>query len=245
MCVQDFQKETRNLHASGFIRKDLEDNWEARRHIEFIGEGIEQNGSDSDEGTEDDKCVSGTNERNIKGRPILASDKEDKREDRLCHETGQSSELDNQNTDVVEDENDESLLRSLNKQRKHAISVACRGQKSVASKNSYKDEGRRNTILVMAGKKADAKEKEDSSDSDSMTRGDPRRIPRSFGTKFVLQLAGVHKGGVGVVSCVLRRRCLNKSWRVSLVNGLKTEIIAEFMTLKPYSEERGEKFINS
>lgn len=63
----------------------------------------------------------------------------------------------------------------------------------------------RNTILVMAGKKADAKEKEDSSDSDSMTRGDSRRIPRSFGTKFVLQLARVHKGGVGVVSCVLRR----------------------------------------
>lgn len=36
----------------------------------------------------------------IQEEPTSDSDNEDKREDRLHHETGQSSELDNQNTDV-------------------------------------------------------------------------------------------------------------------------------------------------
>ena len=36
----------------------------------------------------------------IQEEPTSDSDNEDKREDRLYHETGQSSELDNQNTDV-------------------------------------------------------------------------------------------------------------------------------------------------
>lgn len=40
-------------------------------YSQFIGEGVEHNGSDRDEGTEDDECVSGTNEENIKGFDAL------------------------------------------------------------------------------------------------------------------------------------------------------------------------------
>ncbi|GMN36479.1 hypothetical protein TIFTF001_006061 [Ficus carica] len=69
ICLSSIAKDAdcldKELAASGFTKKDLEDNQQ------FIGEGIEQNSSDRDGGTEDDECVSGTNEENIKSFDAL------------------------------------------------------------------------------------------------------------------------------------------------------------------------------
>ncbi|GMN47937.1 hypothetical protein TIFTF001_017108 [Ficus carica] len=120
---------------------------------------MEENASDEDEGTEDDVGVSGTNEENIQGvdslqlldqeEPTLDCAKVDKLEggQQQC-ESGPSSVPGTENTsdeeDLSADENDQRLVKSLNKQRKHAVSAAHR-RRTTASRNSYKDKGGRSS----------------------------------------------------------------------------------------------------
>ncbi|EXB51891.1 Serine/threonine-protein kinase rio2 [Morus notabilis] len=157
ICFSSITKDAgfldKELAASGFTRKDQED------IQQFIEGGIEEDASDSDEGTEDDISISGTNEEIVEGvdslhlldqeQPTLDCAKADKLEDRQQCEAGPSSGPDTQNTidedDQSTDENDERLVKSLNKQRKHAIAAAHRGRKTVASRNSYKDKGGRSS----------------------------------------------------------------------------------------------------
>ncbi|EXB41574.1 hypothetical protein L484_013651 [Morus notabilis] len=143
----------------------------------FIGEGIEKNASGSDEETEDDLCISGPNEEDIKGVDSLHLIDQLPLGPKFLvtgipkHHTPNGSQLkhgkENRNhasppnappfafapaptagTTTLHrrqptDENDERQVKSLNKQRKYAVSAARRGQKSIASRNSYKDKGRR------------------------------------------------------------------------------------------------------
>ncbi|PON43131.1 Serine/threonine protein kinase [Trema orientale] len=154
LCFSSISKDAgfldKELAASGFSRKDQED-------IEkFIEGDIEENTSDTDEGTADDVCVSVMNERNIEGVDSLQFLDQDERpldcaeagelEDREQHcQAGESSVLETENTNDEEDEsadeNDAKLVKSLNKQRKHAISAAHRGRRTTTSRNSYKDKG--------------------------------------------------------------------------------------------------------
>ncbi|PON36850.1 Serine/threonine protein kinase [Parasponia andersonii] len=154
LCFSSISKDAgfldKELAASGFSRKDQED-------IEkFIEGDIEENTSDTDEGTADDVCVSVMNERNIEGVDSLQFLDQDERpldcaeagelEDGGQHcQAGESSVLDTENTNDEEDEsadeNDAKLVKSLSKQRKHAISTAHRGRRTTTSRNSYKDKG--------------------------------------------------------------------------------------------------------
>ncbi|XP_062076098.1 uncharacterized protein LOC133780280 isoform X2 [Humulus lupulus] len=121
LCFSSISKDAvfldKELAASGFSRKDQED-------IEkFIEEGVEEN-SDTDEGTGDEECVSVMNKQNIKGVGSL-------------HLQDQGDES--------ADEDEAKLARSLNKQRKHAISAVHMGRRKTVSRNSYKDKSVKTT----------------------------------------------------------------------------------------------------
>ncbi|KAL5553598.1 hypothetical protein UlMin_040999 [Ulmus minor] len=150
LCFSSISKDSgsldKELAASGFTRKDQE-------NIEkFIEGGIEKNTGDNDEGTEeeeddddegteddegtkDEAGISGINEDNIRGVDSL----------HLPDQGEAKVKDDAEDEDEDEDESETKLVKSLNKQRRHAISAARRGRRSVASRNSYKDKGGRSS----------------------------------------------------------------------------------------------------
>ncbi|XP_062113717.1 uncharacterized protein LOC133824758 isoform X2 [Humulus lupulus] len=159
LCFSSISKEAvfldKELAASGFSRKDQED-------IEkFIEEGVEENNSDTDEGTEDEECVSVMNEQNIEGVGSLhlqdqgdqtvdcaeAGELKDKEHDRQAGESSvpETEDTNDDEGDESADEDEAKLARSLNKQRKHAISAVHRGRRKTVSRNSYKDKGGKTT----------------------------------------------------------------------------------------------------
>ncbi|XP_037495325.1 serine/threonine-protein kinase rio2 isoform X2 [Jatropha curcas] len=138
----------KELAASGFTRKDQND-------IEkFIEGGSEKDTSSDTEGTEDEEHASESNETTIKKLDSLQlADQEEctsnAYEDDKVDENQQSYEASQNNESETQEEEDNQtvdtydaeLSKRLNKQRRRAIAVARRGQKSLASRNSYKDKG--------------------------------------------------------------------------------------------------------
>uniref|UniRef100_A0A803R1L2 Serine/threonine-protein kinase RIO2 n=1 Tax=Cannabis sativa TaxID=3483 RepID=A0A803R1L2_CANSA len=161
LCFSSISKDAifldKELAASGFSTKDQE-------VIEkFIEGAVEENNSDTDEETRDDECVSAINEQNIEGVGSLHLQDEDEQtidcvvagEDNDTehdHQAGESSvpltedtNDDDEEDESADEEGEAKLARSLNKQRKHAISAVHRGRRKTVSRNSYKDKGGKTT----------------------------------------------------------------------------------------------------
>ncbi|CAL0320203.1 unnamed protein product [Lupinus luteus] len=140
----------RELAASGFSKKDEEHIQQfieggAESDINSDGEDVdsveeldEANSTDGDSShllEQDDGNKSGGKDESFEAGENSSSEKEDA--------TSEKEEEEENEDDM---ENEAELVKSLNKQRQHAIKAANRGgRKSLASRNSYKDKGGRSS----------------------------------------------------------------------------------------------------
>lgn len=141
----------KELAASGFTRKDQEE-------IEKFIEGDNGDASSDDEGNADtEDTVDVIDEHDIKQLDSLSLKEQGEEAETTKHdaqsvdsngvetlETGDKDEDEDGGKETEEDDNPEFTKR-LNKQRRRSIAAAHRGQKTLASRNSYKDKGGRSS----------------------------------------------------------------------------------------------------
>ncbi|KAF5747562.1 serine/threonine-protein kinase rio2-like [Tripterygium wilfordii] len=141
----------KELAASGFTKNGQDD-------IEkFIEGGVDRDPTEDNEGAEDED-VSDLDQTNNEGIDSLCFLEEGEQipnfnervkleESNNGNKVGQNNgdethdDRDKEEDDEVVDDEDPDLIRSLNKQRRRAIAAARRGERSSASRNSYKDKG--------------------------------------------------------------------------------------------------------
>ncbi|KAI4346490.1 hypothetical protein L6164_007381 [Bauhinia variegata] len=133
----------KELAASGFTRKDEED------VQKFIEGNAEEDIHSDDQGTElgdvkDDHSLQLLKQfHQYEGQETMEKDRNSEASESSEFETQDASDKEEHNQNMME--NDAELQKRLNKQRRRAISAARRGQKTLASRNSYKDKGGRSS----------------------------------------------------------------------------------------------------
>ncbi|CAK9321662.1 unnamed protein product [Citrullus colocynthis] len=151
----------KELAASGFTRKDQED---IEKFIESGLEGDVDSGGEED-GTEDTDVVEVEHLHILEEEPLNGeenagcqrnheacqngvsendsdSDNQEENENRI---SGNDSSETRDNRGESRDENEDELNKRLNKQRRCAIALASGGRKARASRNTYKDKGRKSS----------------------------------------------------------------------------------------------------
>ncbi|KAI4352696.1 hypothetical protein L6164_006920 [Bauhinia variegata] len=144
-CFSSIDKSTgfldKELAASGFTKKDEVD------IQKFIEGNAEEDTHSDDEGTElvDVKDHGSLELLEQPDEEHETMGKEGNTEAAESSESERQDESDKEENNQNMIENDAELQKRLNKQRRRAISAARRGQKTLASRNSYKDKGGRSS----------------------------------------------------------------------------------------------------